>query len=253
VTGKQIVARLLSTNTPITVLDKVFYEDEVDALRKAYPRAASKLKIVHGDIRDPLKLKEAMTKDVAGVINLAAVSRVMWCLENEPDCTNVNVHGAEQVIKALPGGWFLQASSREVSTINFWCIYRARMLTGLPQVYGVAKTMPVKEDTPHNAANVYGESKAKAEDAITAHLRAVTEDKTKDLNVILLRFSNIYGSSADHRERLIPAIMTNALSHRPIQIVGGDQDVSVLEDHSPLTPSLTWSISEMWSTPSPWL
>jgi UDP-glucose 4-epimerase len=86
--------------------------------------------------------------------------------------------------------------------------------------------MPVPESAPHKPANVYGASKAAAEDALSAHIRNVTDSGDKDLNAIFLRFSNVYGSSADHRERLIPAIMTNALAQRPIQMVGGDQDVS---------------------------
>lgn len=86
--------------------------------------------------------------------------------------------------------------------------------------------MPVPEDTPHKPANVYGESKAKAEDVITSYVANVTASGTKDINAIMLRLSNVYGSAADHRERLIPAIMSNALAHRPIQIVGGDQNVS---------------------------
>jgi nucleoside-diphosphate-sugar epimerase len=119
--GKQVVARLLAGRTPVTVLDKVFYDDEVSALRSAYPfGSGSGLRVIHGDIRDPLKLKEAMTLDVVGVIHLAAVSRVLWCLENEPDCTDVNVRGAQSVIEALPSGWFIQASSREVSETSVW-------------------------------------------------------------------------------------------------------------------------------------
>jgi nucleoside-diphosphate-sugar epimerase len=86
--------------------------------------------------------------------------------------------------------------------------------------------MPVPESAAHNAANVYGQSKAEAEDIITKHLNEVAKDGSKKVNAIFLRFSNVYGSAADHRERLIPAIMTNALAQRPIQIVGGDQEVS---------------------------
>lgn len=96
------------------------------------------------------------------------------------------------------------------------------------KVYGNAQNFPVPEDTPHRPANVYGESKAKAEDVIQHHIKSVTADGSKKINAILLRLSNVYGSSADHRERLIPAIMSNALSHRPIQIVGGGQDLDMV-------------------------
>lgn len=100
---------------PITVLDKIFYDDEVEAIRQQFPGAD--LRVIIGDIRDSAKLKEAMTSDVVGVINLAAVSRVLWCLENEQDCEAVNVAAVGKVLEAFHGGWFIQASSREVGGI----------------------------------------------------------------------------------------------------------------------------------------
>lgn len=118
-TGKQVITRLLSgaNPMPITVLDKIFYDDEVEAIRKAFPKAD--LRVVIGDIRDTTKLREAMTSDVVGVINFAAVSRVLWCLENEKDCEAVNVGGVGKILEEFKGHWFIQASSREVR--NFLC------------------------------------------------------------------------------------------------------------------------------------
>ncbi len=110
--GKQVVARLLSAGTPITVLDKIFFEDELSALQRKYPK--TDLRYVEGDIRDAATLSSAMTSDVVGVVHLAAVSRVLWCLENEKDCDDVNVRGTQLVLEAMKGGWFIQASSREV-------------------------------------------------------------------------------------------------------------------------------------------
>lgn len=181
----------------------IFFENELDNIRHQYPRAD--LKVVIGDIRDQHALSSALTSDVVGVIHLAAVSRVLWCLENERDCEDVNVRGTEAVLSALKGGWFIQASSREV--------------------YGDARTFPVVEEAELKPANAYGGTKARAEDAI---LKIVQRRSTNPLHAIMLRFSNVYGGPADHRERLIPSIMTNALSHRPIQIVGGDQDLDMV-------------------------
>nr|XP_031859815.1 uncharacterized protein CI109_004663 [Kwoniella shandongensis]KAA5526887.1 hypothetical protein CI109_004663 [Kwoniella shandongensis] len=204
--GKLLVRRLLSSNTPLTVLDLIFHTDELEAIHHDLPQADWLLKYIEGDIRDESILDQALTSDVVGVIHLAAVSRVGWCLENEKDCDDVNVRGTEVVLDALrrrgKGGWFIQASSREV--------------------YGVAKTFPVAEETPNNPANAYGATKSDAEVVIRKHAQA------NDLHAILLRLSNVYGGLADHHERLIPAIMTNALSHRPIQIVGGNQDLDMV-------------------------
>lgn len=110
--GKRVVRRLLQAGIPVTVLDVIFYEDEEDAIKKDHPRGD--LRIVRGDLRDPEALATAM-EEASGVIHLAAVSRVLWCLENLEDCTDINVRGTELVLNALQGGWFIQASSREVS------------------------------------------------------------------------------------------------------------------------------------------
>ena len=150
-----------------------------------------------------------MTSDVIGVLHLAAVSRVLWCVENKIDCEDVNVRGTETVMDIVGQNnipWFVFASTREI--------------------YGIAKEFPVTEETPANAANAYGGSKARAEEVIHRHIDNRNEKSLSPLHAIALRLSNVYGGPADHVDRLIPSIMTNALANRPIQISGGDQDVS---------------------------
>ncbi|KAK8844534.1 hypothetical protein IAR55_006381 [Kwoniella newhampshirensis] len=225
--GKLLIRRLLSSHTPITVLDLIFHPDELEAIHEDLPQASSLLTVIHGDIRDEEILDEALTSDVVGVIHLAAVSRVGWCLENERDCEDVNVRGTDVVLSALErrvkGGWFIQASSREV--------------------YGNAKTFPVTEDTPNTPANAYGSTKSDAEKVIYQHA------EESNLHAILLRLSNVYGGLADHHERLIPAIMTNALSHRPIQIVGGNQDLDMVHIDD-VVDAFTLAVNHLESTSS---
>jgi nucleoside-diphosphate-sugar epimerase len=192
----------LSSHTHITVVDLIFHQDEIDAIHREMAIASSHLRIVTGDIRDGAVLDEAMTKDITGVIHLAAVSRVGWCLENEPDCQDVNVRGTDVVLEAIERkgikAWFVQASSREV--------------------YGNAKSFPVSEEAPNIPANAYGRTKSEAEAIIKSHRTPA----------ILLRLSNVFGGLRDHRERLIPAIVSSALSHRTIQMVGGNQDLDMV-------------------------
>lgn len=100
------------------------------------------------------------------------------------------------------------------------------------------------EDATRNPVNVYGKTKSAAEDVITNYINKVTGNKSKNINAIMLRFSNVYGSTKDHPERLIPAIVRNAISNRPIQMVGGDQDVSEeeLKGREKSDPSSTWCL-----------
>ncbi|WVR09270.1 hypothetical protein IAU60_006335 [Kwoniella sp. DSM 27419] len=191
--GKQLVRRLLTSNTPVTVLDLIFHPDEIEGIHRDLPQADHLLKVMYGDIRDEQVLERAFTSDTIGVIHLAAVSRVGWCLDNEPDCEDVNVRGTDLVLgmmeRKVNDGWFIQASSREV--------------------YGNAQVTPVTEDTPNEPANAYGSTKSAAEAVVRSHRS----------RAILLRLSNVYGGLRDHHERLIPAIITNALAHRPIQML----------------------------------
>lgn len=184
------------------MLDLIFHQDELDAIYRDLPQSHSLLRVIKGDIRDEEVLDSALTDDITGVIHLAAVSRVAWCLANEPDCDDVNVRGTEILLESIERRsmrpWFIQASSREV--------------------YGNAKSFPVPEDAPNTPANAYGRTKADAEVVIRRH----------SLPAILLRLSNVYGGLADHRERLIPAIVSSAVSHRIIQMVGGNQDLDMI-------------------------
>lgn len=113
-TGKHLVRRLLSARTAVTVLDLIFDPDEYN-----YPEAAF-LTLITGDIRNSTALDLALTPDVIGIIHLAAVSRVLWCLANEPDCRDVNERGTGVVLAAIERKpenfepWFILASSREV-------------------------------------------------------------------------------------------------------------------------------------------
>ncbi|KZO99764.1 glycosyltransferase family 47 protein [Calocera viscosa TUFC12733] len=218
--GKHMVRRLLATSTPVTVLDVEFKSDELEEIYGDFPvaRELDLLRVVIGDIRNVSALNQAITEDVVGVVHLAAVSRVLWCLENEADCLDVNERGTQLVLDALTQHgtrksirpWFILASSREV--------------------YGNAKSFPVAEDAERIPANVYGASKLKAETVVENHLAQLEKagSKAGSMHAIALRLSNVYGGEFDHLERLIPSIATQALSHMPIQIVGGAQNLDML-------------------------
>ncbi len=214
--GKRVVRRLLATSTPVTILDMIDPSKELFPLLS--PSTWPLLKTFKGDIRNTTLLSEIMTPDIVGVVHLAAVSRVLWCLENEADCWDVNERGTKLILDALSTinakdngrRWFILASSREV--------------------YG---DMPkgrendlFKEDAEKKPANVYGASKLAAEKTLQSHLESLEAKKARGtLHAVALRLSNVYGSVYDHVERLVPSIATQALSHQIIQISGGQQHV----------------------------
>lgn len=161
-----------------------------------------------GDVRDYHAVSQAMT-DCTGVIHLAAVSRVIWG-EHKPEmCWETNVKGTENVLKAASGmqqkPWVIYGSSREV--------------------YGQPESLPVSEDTPLTPVNIYGRSKVASEELVnTARLDG--------LATAIVRFSNVYGSTSDHSDRVIPAFSRAASLSEPLRIDGQDHifDFNHLED-----------------------
>ena len=149
-----------------------------------------------GDIRDAPTVRRALAA-CAGIIHLAAISRVAHA-ERDPElCDATNVEGLQTLLTsaaAAPAApWVLFASSREV--------------------YGQPDRLPATEDTPLRPLNHYGRSKARGEQLIerarAAGLRAAT-----------VRLSNIYGSPHDHPDRVIPAFIRAALSRQPLHLYG---------------------------------
>jgi nucleoside-diphosphate-sugar epimerase len=151
-----------------------------------------------GDLCDAAHLAARM-KDVGGILHLGAVSRVVDG-ERDPDhCWRVNAGGTrgllELALQSRPRPWVIYASSREV--------------------YGQQDDFPVSEDAALRPGNIYARSKAEAE-------RLVDAARAAGLRTAILRFSNVYGDTRDHLDRVVPAFArAAALAHR------GPQEIRV--------------------------
>jgi len=150
----------------------------------------------HGDILNKAYLENAISS-CHGIIHLAALSRVIWGEKNPELCWQTNFQGTVNVLdlacQSANKPWVLYASSREV--------------------YGEPTKLPVTEDAALNPVNIYGESKAAAE-------AAVLNARKKDLNTAIVRYSNVYGSAADHPDRVIPAFCKAAAYGQPLRVDG---------------------------------
>lgn len=151
-----------------------------------------------GDIRDRARVEQAV-RGCDGVVHLAAVSRVIWG-ERDPElCWDTNVNGLANVLRAASAQdrppWVIFASSREV--------------------YGQPDTLPVTEDAPLCPVNIYGRSKAEGE-------RLIAEARRDGLRAATVRLSNVYGSTSDHADRVVPAFARAAVLGRALRIDGAD-------------------------------
>jgi nucleoside-diphosphate-sugar epimerase len=161
-----------------------------------------------GDVRDAARVAEAIA-GCDGVVHLAAVSRVVWAERDPQLCEETNVGGLQNVLEAAlrsPGRpWVLFASSREV--------------------YGQAESLPVSEDAPLRPLNVYGRAKVAGEEL-------VADAGRRGLRARTVRLSNVYGSTEDHADRVVPAFARAAVLGEPLRVDGADNcfDFTHIED-----------------------
>ena len=162
----------------------------------------------HGDIRVPGDLAAAL-RGCAGVIHLAAVSRVIWGEQDPGTCRETNITGTQNIVAQLqragPQPWLILGSSREV--------------------YGQSPVLPVTEAAPLRPMNHYARSKVAAEEVVRTAMAA-------GLRAAILRFSTVYGASTDHADRVIPAFCRAAIRGAPLRVegAGNSLDITHLSD-----------------------
>ena len=164
--------------------------------------------IINGfDVLDLSSLKNSV-KDADGVIHLAAATRVVTGYKDPYNAVQKNIIGTTNVLESIreinPKCWMIYASSREV--------------------YGEGGTN-VKESDPINPINVYGATKAGAE------LITLTYGSNYNLNTFVVRFSNVYGAINDHKDRVIPRFVKQALTNSDITVYGGKQKFDFVHLH----------------------
>lgn len=150
----------------------------------------------YGDVCDAAAVARAMA-GCAGVVHLAAVSRVAWGERDPAACHRTNVEGTRVVVEAALQSaarpWVIVASSREV--------------------YGRAEVLPVSEDAPRRPCNAYGRSKRDAEDVLEAA-------RAKGLVGAALRFASVYGGAGDHVDRVVVAMVRGAVQGERLRVAG---------------------------------
>jgi nucleoside-diphosphate-sugar epimerase len=153
----------------------------------------------HGDILNPAIVPSAVA-GASGIIHLAAVSRVADGEADPAKCWRVNVEGTKTVVEAA-----LRASSK------VWMVFVSSR-----EVYGNPTRALVVEDDPIAPVNIYGRSKAEGE-------AVVSEARARGLSTACVRLPSVYGSPADFIDRVIPALVGNAVRGKPIHLTGAGQ------------------------------
>ncbi len=186
--------------------------------------------IDRGDIRERSDVRRAV-QGCTGIVHLAAVSRVVWGERNPSECWATNVDGLSLVIRET-----------QLSSVRPWVLFASSR-----EVYGRAASLPVTEDAPLRPVNVYGRSKVEGESI-------VAEAATSHLRTAVVRLSNVYGSTADHPDRVVPAFARAAARGGEIRIEGGMNsfDFTHLDDTVSGLLAMIEAVVHRWTTrPSP--
>ncbi|KUO42141.1 MAG: hypothetical protein APZ16_03665 [Candidatus Hadarchaeum yellowstonense] len=164
--GSHLVDALLARGCPVTVLDNFSTGSE----RNIAPHLKREdFRLVRGDIRDPAALRRAL-QGVDAVVHLAALVSVPLSVK-EPGLTReVNVEGTLSLLRA----------SQEAGVARF--VYASSCA-----VYGEAKVLPIKEDSPLRPLSPYAESKLEAEGLCRAFY------ESGGFPAVSLRYFNVYG------------------------------------------------------------
>ena len=177
---------------------------------------------VHGDIGDRHLVEKLLTEHKpCAVVNFAAESHVDRSIHGPEDFIQTNVVGTFHLLEAVRGYWGKLDSEHKK---NFRFLH-----VSTDEVYGsLAKDDPAfTETTPYAPNSPYSASKAASDHLVRAY------HHTYGLPTLTTNCSNNYGPH-HFPEKLIPLVIHNALTGKPLPIYGNGQQIRdwlYVEDH----------------------
>ena len=201
--GSNLIIHLLNNHRDMNIvnLDCLTYAANPGYLESVY--TDDNYVLVMEDIRDEKQVERVIKKhEIDSIIHLAAESHVDNSINNPSEFVSTNINGTMVLLEAFRkfcSGRFLYVSTDE--------IYGALGPTGV-----FTESSPLAPNSPYSA------SKA------AAGLMVRSYHKTFKLNVVTTSCSNNYGRH-QHREKLIPTVITTALNGEPIPVYGNGKNV----------------------------
>lgn len=201
-------------------LDKLTYAGNLDNLTSLGHDAHHIF--VHGDIGDRHLLDKLLAEHKpCAVVNFAAESHVDRSIHGPEDFIQTNVVGTFHLLEAVCGYWGgLDTEHKK----NFRFLH-----VSTDEVYGsLGKNDPAfTETTPYAPNSPYSASKAASDHLVRAY------HHTYGLPTLTTNCSNNYGPH-HFPEKLIPLVIHNALTGKPLPIYGNGQQIRdwlYVEDH----------------------
>lgn len=197
--GGHLVAELLKSEVKEVIIYDNFARGKMDNIEESLKDPRCSIFPLGGDIRDTDILDKAM-KGVDYVFHLAA----MWllhCKDFPRTAFHVNIEGTFNVLEACV--------NNKIKKLIY---------SSSASVYGDAVEVPMTEEHPFNNKNFYGSTKIAGEAMCTAY------NDRYGLNVIGLRYMNVYGPGQDQHavySGVVP-IMLNKIDANEAPTINGD-------------------------------
>ncbi len=211
--GSALVAEGVKRGYRVVVLDKLTYAGH----RMNLESIEGDHSLVIGDVADRSRVSGLFKKyDFAGVIHAAAESHVDNSIAGSAPFMHANIIGTHVLLETARAIWGSDTARRflQVST---------------DEVYGaLGEDGEFTLDTPMQPNSPYAASKASADMLVRSW------HKTYGLNTVITRCCNNYGPR-QHPEKLIPRMITNALSGEKLPVYGKGQQRREwihVEDHA---------------------
>ena len=218
--GSAVVRLAIARGHSIVNVDALTYAACLENV--ASVSESSQYSFEHADIRDRSALDTIFEKyQPDAVMHLAAESHVDRSIDGPADFIETNVTGTFNMLEAARSYW--QAHGKP-ETFRFHHISTDEVYGSLPSDPSAQFT----EETPYDPRSPYSASKASSDHLVRAW------HETYGLPVVLTNCSNNYGPY-HFPEKLIPVIILNALSGKPLPIYGNGSNIRdwlYVEDHA---------------------
>ncbi|HAW94467.1 MULTISPECIES: dTDP-glucose 4,6-dehydratase [unclassified Arsukibacterium] len=209
------------TEHQLLVLDKLTYAANLTAVERF--NADPRVTMVQGDICDANLLQNLFASFApTAIMHLAAETHVDNSINAPATFIQTNVVGTYTLLEAARHYWQTLSDAGQQA-------FRFHHIS-TDEVYGDlgSEDPPFNETTPYAPSSPYSASKASSDHLVRAWHR------TYGLPVVISNCSNNYGPG-QHREKLIPKTIHNALAGKPIPIYGNGQQIRdwlYVEDHA---------------------
>ncbi len=189
-------------------LDKLTYAGDLGNLKEC--EGMTNYRFIQGDICDRPLLEDIFKRnDVRGVIHFAAESHVDNSIKAPEAFVKSNIDGTFTLLDVAFRHWM--QGPHDVKPGYMCCRFHH---ISTDEVFGtLGSTGLFKETTPYAPNSPYSASKASSDFLVRAY------HHTFGMNVTTSNCSNNYGPK-QHREKLIPLVISNALQEKPLPIYG---------------------------------